>query len=102
MNSLTISNLAPLRERVQYSIVSPAYSNGDAVDVRIAANGPGVWATLKDEIFGKGQTGLQSGGTGIGLYLVSPLVERYGGTVRVEDTDRTGLSSSSHYLGHID
>jgi PAS domain S-box-containing protein len=61
----------------------------DRVVVRIADNGPGVPDDRKTEIFGKGEKGLESNGTGIGLYLVNTLVDQYGGDVWVEDrTDR--------------
>jgi signal transduction histidine kinase len=51
----------------------------------VADNGPGIPDDRKADIFGKGETGLESDGTGLGLYLVRTLVEGYGGTVRVED-----------------
>jgi PAS domain S-box-containing protein len=60
------------------------------VEIRIADNGPGISDSRKDEIFGKGEKGLESDGTGIGLYLVSTLVEQYGGDIRVDDNDPTG------------
>jgi PAS domain S-box-containing protein len=53
--------------------------------VIVADDGPGVPADRRDEIFGKGEMGPESPGTGIGLYLVHTLVDQYGGTVRVED-----------------
>lgn len=62
----------------------------DGVQVSVADNGPGVPDTQKDEIFGKGEQGLDSNGTGIGLYLVQTLVTRYGGDVWVEDNDPEG------------
>jgi sensor histidine kinase regulating citrate/malate metabolism len=63
---------------------------GDTVVVRIADNGPGVPDERKDAIFGKGNAGLESEGSGIGLYLVRTLVEGYGGDVWVEDDDPEG------------
>lgn len=62
----------------------------DRVVVRIADNGPGVPDDRKERIFGKCEKGLESGGTGIGLYLVQTLVDSYGGEVRVEDNDPAG------------
>jgi PAS domain S-box-containing protein len=62
----------------------------DHVTVRVADNGPGVSDDQKEAIFGKGEKGLESHGSGIGLYLVKTLVENYGGTVRVEDNDPRG------------
>ena len=37
-----------------------------------------------------GEKGLDSDGTGIGLYLVQTLVERYGGAVWIEDNEPEG------------
>lgn len=64
----------------------------DAVTISIADNGPGVPDERKEEIFGKGEKGLESGGTGVGLYLVGTLVESYGGEVRVTDNDPEGAN----------
>lgn len=61
-----------------------------AVTVTIADNGPGIPDDQKEMIFGKGEKGLDSAGTGIGLYLVQTLVERYGGDVWVEDNEPEG------------
>ena len=60
------------------------------VQIRVADNGPGVPDEQKDEIFGRGEKGLESSGTGIGLYLVHTLTESYGGFVWVEDNDPEG------------
>jgi signal transduction histidine kinase len=60
------------------------------VEVRISDNGPGIPESIREDIFGKGEKGLQSNGTGIGLYLVNQLVEEYGGEVWVEDNDPRG------------
>lgn len=57
------------------------------VRVSVADNGPGIPDDRKDEIFGKGDAGLNSAGTGIGLYLVRTLVDSYDGSIRVEDRE---------------
>jgi len=62
----------------------------DAVRVSIADNGPGIEDTHKEQIFQEGEKGLESGGTGVGLYLVKTLVDKYGGDVWVEDNEPTG------------
>ncbi|WP_058826542.1 ATP-binding protein [Haloferax sp. Q22] len=62
----------------------------DEVEVRIADNGPGIPDDHKDTVFGKGERGLGSPGTGIGLHLVDTLVTEYGGEIRVEDNEPTG------------
>ncbi|QKY16267.1 PAS domain S-box protein [Halorubrum sp. CBA1229] len=62
----------------------------DAVRVSIADNGPGIEDKHKEQIFQEGEKGLESGGTGVGLYLVKTLVDKYGGDVWVEDNEPTG------------
>lgn len=64
--------------------------NESTVVFRIADNGPGIPDGQKKEIFGKGEMGPESPGTGIGLYLVRTLVEQYNGKIWVEDNDPTG------------
>ena len=63
---------------------------GTHVQVIVRDNGPGVPDGQKDSIFGRGETGLENPGTGIGLYLVQTLVEQYGGAVWVEDNEPSG------------
>ena len=62
----------------------------EIVRIRVADNGPGVSDSLQGEIFSRGSQGLESDGTVIGLHLVKTLVERYGGSVWVEDNDPEG------------
>jgi len=62
----------------------------DAVTVSIADNGPGVPDGQKASIFGEGEKGLESTGTGIGLYLVKTLIDQYEGSVAVADNEPTG------------
>jgi PAS domain S-box-containing protein len=69
--------------------VSATVDDG-AVRIRVADNGPGIPDDQKEQIFEEGEKGLDSEGTGLGLYLVRTLVERYGGVVRVEDNQPTG------------
>ena len=66
----------------------------ETVEIRIADNGLGVDDAHKETIFGKGKQGLDSDGTGIGLYLVQSLVDRYGGDVWVEDRNPPSASSN--------
>ncbi|RXK50212.1 PAS domain S-box protein [Halorientalis pallida] len=62
----------------------------DRVRVRVADDGPGIPDERKEGVFGKGQKGLDSDGTGIGLYLVHTLVEQYGGEVWIDDAEPRG------------
>jgi PAS domain S-box-containing protein len=52
---------------------------------RIVDNGPGIPDARKSDIFEKGEKALESSGTGLGLYLVQTLVDRYEGDIWVED-----------------
>lgn len=63
---------------------------GETVAVQVADNGSGIPDRQKDEIFGRGEMGLGSKGSGIGLYLVDTLVEIYDGDVVLEDNDPEG------------
>jgi len=71
-------------------VVVSATDRDDRVRVSIADNGPGIPDAHKEQLFSKGEAGLDSEGTGIGLYLVRTLVERYGGSVTVEDNEPRG------------
>ncbi|WP_256474622.1 ATP-binding protein [Haloplanus halophilus] len=74
-------------------VVTISFEVGDEdVVIRIADNGPGIPDERKESIFGKDEKGLDSSGTGIGLYLVQTLVDEYGGDVRVEDNESDGAA----------
>jgi len=73
-------------------VVVSVETDQESVVVRIADDGPGLPDARKDEIFGRGSKGLDSEGTGIGLYLVRTLVEQYDGSVHVEDVEPTGAA----------
>jgi len=65
-------------------------TDDEAVVVRVADDGPGVPDSQKEAVFGRGEKGLESPGTGIGLYLVDTIVDMYDGEVWVEDNDPRG------------
>ncbi|UVE50964.1 PAS domain S-box protein [Haloferax larsenii] len=65
-------------------------ADDDVATIEIADNGPGIPDNRKDMVFGKGEKGLDSSGTGLGLYLVYKLVDSYGGEIHIEDNDPTG------------
>lgn len=62
----------------------------EQVAVRVADNGPGVPDHLQDQIFGRDTASPESGGLGIGLYLVDQLVDQYDGEVWIEDNEPQG------------
>jgi signal transduction histidine kinase len=85
LTNAIVHNDDPVRE-----VTVSAAVDDDTVSVRIADNGPGIPDDRKEAIFEDGEKGLESAGTGLGLYLVETLVDRYGGGVRVEDNDPEG------------
>jgi len=94
MLSSVFSNL--LKNAIQHNdkdvaeVTISATEQDETVTVRIADNGPGIPDDQKETIFGKGERGLDSSGTGMGLYLVETLVTSYNGEVWVEDNDPDG------------
>ncbi|MFB6188436.1 MAG: ATP-binding protein [Halapricum sp.] len=64
--------------------------HSETVTVRVADNGPGIPESQRDEIFGRGEKGLQSPGSGIGLYLVDTLVDMYDGEIHITDNEPEG------------
>lgn len=63
-------------------------SKGNLCKVKIADNGMGIPQEIKEKIFEEGFSSCQS--NGLGLYIVRKTVERYGGSVRVEDNRPCG------------
>ena len=64
--------------------------NPETVRYRIEDNGPGIPDNQKEQLFGKGNKGLDSPGSGIGLYLVHLLTDQFGGDVWLEDNNSNG------------
>lgn len=85
-----LNNAVSHNDKAEPEIRVTAEGDQDQVTVRIADNGPGIPDGQKDEIFGRGEMGLESAGSGIGLYLVDTLVDMYGGDVIISDNEPTG------------
>ncbi|HUL39263.1 MAG TPA: PAS domain S-box protein, partial [Methanomassiliicoccales archaeon] len=60
--------------------------------LRIADNGIGIPEQVKGHVFDEGFSYGANAGTGLGLYLVTRAVARYGGTVSVEDNQPKGAA----------
>ena len=85
-----VKNAVQHNDKAVPEVTVSVRDNASEVTVRVADNGPGVPDAQKDEIFGKGKRGLDSAGTGLGLYLAQTLVDAYGGDIWVEDNDPEG------------
>lgn len=59
-------------------------------EIRIADFGKGIPDEIKEKIFEEGFTYGEKASTGLGLYVVKKLVERYSGEIRVEDNKPKG------------
>lgn len=70
--------------------VSAARSNGrNGVEVRLRDSGPGVPAEMRDQIFNPFVTTKKTG-VGLGLSIVSKIVDEHHGTIRLENADGNG------------
>ena len=59
---------------------------GDEVEVSIEDTGPGIPDAVKPHLFERLTRGPhRAAGTGLGLYICRMLIERYGGSIRVDD-----------------
>jgi Signal transduction histidine kinase len=85
-----LNNAVSHNDKSEPEITVSVETDDDTVSVAVADNGPGVPDTQKDEIFGRGEMGLESSGSGVGLYLVDTLVEMYNGSVELTDNEPTG------------
>jgi two-component system, NtrC family, sensor histidine kinase HydH len=63
--------------------------NVDGVEVRIADSGPGIPPDLREQIFNPFVTTKKSG-VGLGLSIVSKIVDGHHGSIRIEDSSNPG------------
>ncbi|MFO8132615.1 MAG: PAS domain S-box protein [Thermoplasmatota archaeon] len=71
--------------------ISITRSNGRGnVELRIADDGTGIPDPLKEKVFEEQYSYGSSAGSGLGLYIVRQTVERYGGSIHVEDNKPRG------------
>lgn len=59
--------------------------NGNECIVKIADNGKGIPDEIKDKIFEERFSYGESKGSGLGLYIVKKLIEKYGWEIEVKD-----------------
>ncbi|QSG10334.1 sensor histidine kinase [Halapricum desulfuricans] len=73
-------------------VVVTVEADTETVSIRVADDGPGVPQAERETLFERGELGPDSDGSGIGLYIVDMLVDRYGGSITVEDSDIGGAA----------
>ena len=64
----------------------------DECEIRIIDYGTGISSEIKSQIFKENFRFGESAGSGLGLYIVKKVVERYGGKVWIEDTKPHGAT----------
>ncbi|MFC6865299.1 PAS domain S-box protein [Halomicroarcula sp. GCM10025817] len=69
-----------------------ATATAEAVTVRIADDGGGIRPSVRRRVFERGAKGVESAGTGFGLYFVDAMIESYGGTIWVEESHSGGAA----------
>lgn len=85
-----IYNAVKHNDKARKSVTISVSEQPESVVVHVADNGRGISGELQAELFEKGTRGFDSTGMGVGLSLVSTLVETYGGDVSVEGNDPEG------------
>ncbi len=74
----------------ELTIRTRAEHTDEAVEITISDTGDGIPSEVRETCFELGEKGPESGGDGIGLYLVSRLVDVYGGTIAVDESPSGG------------
>ncbi|MFB6211613.1 MAG: ATP-binding protein [Halobacteriales archaeon] len=82
-----LDNAVTHNDSDQPMVTATVFVTDDEVTIEIADNGPGIDDDRKDQLF-KREDG--RGDKGLGLYLVKTLLERYDGTVTIEDNEPRG------------
>ncbi|MFW6197039.1 MAG: sensor histidine kinase, partial [Thermoplasmatota archaeon] len=70
--------------------------DGEEVICRLEDDGIGIQEKDQEKIFNKGYTTDEERGTGLGLFLVKRLIDSYGGSVEVRDSDMSGARFDIH------
>ena len=77
------------------------HGNSTQIDIKISSddnmckikymdNGTGIPNKIKDKVFEEGFFHGKAGHTGIGLYIIKQTIERYGGSISIEDNKPSG------------
>lgn len=81
-----LSNAVVHSDRPTPEIAVSVEATADLVRLAVADNGPGIPAERREAMFDPGV----GEGTGMGLYLVRTVIERYGGEVAIEGNEPRG------------
>lgn len=88
-----LSNAVEHNDAETPEVTVTATERDGTVRIRFADNGPGIPDDLKDAVFRRDDGGENAAvGSGFGLFFVDTMIDRYGGTIRVEDNDPRGAA----------
>jgi signal transduction histidine kinase len=73
------------------------HGNRDGVEVRVEDSGPGIPAELREQIFNPFVTTKKTG-VGLGLSIVSRIIDGHHGTIRVENGSAGGSSAGARFV----
>lgn len=65
-------------------------ADDDAVTVAVADDGPGIPEDERETVLEASERGMESEGEGLGLFLTRSIVEKYGGSVTIAESDWGG------------
>ncbi|WP_181685243.1 ATP-binding protein [Halorhabdus salina] len=85
-----INNAIQHNDSDEPTVSLKAEERDGSVRIQIADNGPGIPSERREDLFDSDVKGLDSEGTGMGLYLVDKLTEMYDGSVRIEANEPRG------------
>ena len=87
-----LSNAVTHNDSDEPRVIVTVEADSETVQIRVEDDGPGIPESEYEILFDRGEHGPDSDGSGIGLYIVDMLVDRYGGSIRVEDSDIGGTA----------
>jgi signal transduction histidine kinase len=73
------------------------HGNREGVEVRVEDSGPGIPAELREQIFNPFVTTKKTG-VGLGLSIVSRIIDGHHGTIRVENGSMAGSSAGARFV----
>lgn len=92
-----LSNAMLYNDRESPTVEIEVTVEPDTVTVAVADDGPGISPRQRRQLFSSESSDLSGSGLGIGLYLVRRLVDRYGGTIDIEDNEPRGTVLSIEF-----
>lgn len=93
-----LNNAVEHNDKDQPIIKVSCEPDADSVVVRVADNGPGIPEAHREKIFDAGRRGLDSSGSGMGLYIVTNLIAGYGGEIWIEDNKPEGTVFALRFI----